>query len=167
MGKEKQKKKKVTRNKFRDVIGDYYLSNRELSKADKARYEEERQKGEKKDSSRERAMVIAIVVLLILLVVKSCFLDEEKNLTADEEIFKDFVEYTVAEDRGNSPVVTHRITNIFVANPDENALLRYVDPETGEEVEVILEGRYTAQVRRYFLGVIPFGNFSITSQITE
>lgn len=161
------KKKKVYRNKFRDILGDYYLSNREVTKQDKARYEEERQKGEKGEGYREKAMLIVIIALLVILVAKSLLFDEVKNLTPDEAVFKDFVEYTLEEDHAVQAPFCYRVVKIFMANPDEKALLRYEDPATGEMTEVVLEGRYTAQVRKYLLWVIPYKSISITSQIVE
>ena len=43
-----KKKKKQVRNKFRDRLADYYLTNREITKEADARYKKEREEGVKR-----------------------------------------------------------------------------------------------------------------------
>ncbi len=156
---------KRTRNKFRDIIGDYYKTNRKISEQSG-----EKQKGNPM-SPREKAMIIMVVFLLIVLVFKSAVFDEVKNLTAEEQQFKDFVEYSVAEQYHgfleNSGLMVYRVYDLYMADKDQKGVLRYEDYKTGEMVEVIQDGRYNARVRGYFLRIIPVKHFSVTTKIEE
>jgi hypothetical protein len=65
------KAKKQVRNKFRDRLADYYLTNREITKQSDARYEEEKKSGEKRSwSGSEKIMAAVTFIALILLAVK-------------------------------------------------------------------------------------------------
>lgn len=61
------KKKKNVRNKARDVIGDYYLTNRQIGKENEAKREK---KGREPFSQREKFMLGVAIVLLIAVFVK-------------------------------------------------------------------------------------------------
>ena len=116
-------------------------------------------------------MLILLVVAIIALIVKSTVLDEVKNLTPEEQRFKNFVDYAVAEEYrsflSDKGIMKYRVYDLYMANPDEKAILRYEDEETKEMVEVIQEGRYNARVRGYFFWVIPVKSFSVTAQVVE
>lgn len=60
-------KEKQTRNKFRDTIGDYYLTNRQISKENA---EACKNKDMTKFSNIEKGYVIAILVGILLIVLK-------------------------------------------------------------------------------------------------
>ena len=67
----KEKKKKQTRNKARDMLGDYYKTNREYSKENEAAWKEEQKNGKKgKLSKTELTYVVIIVIGIIGLAVK-------------------------------------------------------------------------------------------------
>lgn len=155
-------KRKPMRNKFRDMVGDYYKTNRQISK------EESQREGYKGPiNSKEKAMVIVVVLLVVILVIKSCFLDEVKNLSPQEAQFKDYVEYAIEQDLQKDNqfnFITYRVYDIFLADKDQQVELNYVNPETEKEVSVIQDGRYSARVRGYFLWVIPVKHFSMTAQ---
>lgn len=120
---------------------------------------------------REKSMLIVTIMLVIILIVKSFVFDEVKNLTAEEQKFKDFVEYSVEEEYNGKleqyNIITHRVFDIFVADESQKPIIRYKDPETGEDFEEILSVRYTGRVRAYLLGFLPFKQFSITAKIAE
>lgn len=157
---------KQTRNKFRDAMGDYYKTNRQISQDQDA--------GQRKGQSvtgREKAMIIVLAVLVLILIVKSVFLDEVKNLSGEEEQFKQFVEYSIEEEHSGAladmGLMVYRIYDIYKADEDQKGVLRYVDPATGEKVEVVQDGRYTARVRGYLLWILPVQHFSVTAKIEE
>ena len=162
---EKKRSEKNVRNKFRDGIGDYYKTNRKIS--------QETSKADKKApvTSREKTMIIAIIVLLIALVIKSTMLDEVKNLSAEEQTFKDFVEYSVSEQYDGflerSGIIVYRVYGISVADKDQKGILRYEDPETGKMVESIQDVRYSAKVRGYLLWILPVKHQIVTAEIKE
>ena len=65
------KKGRAVRNKARDMIGDYYKTNREIGKAQDERYAEEKKSGEKQPwTIREKAMVGITVVVVILIIIR-------------------------------------------------------------------------------------------------
>ena len=69
---KKQKKNKPTRNKFRDAVSDYYMSNRQVDRENRRRQEEEGggSKGLKNLNTMEKTCVIVIVLGLIGIVIK-------------------------------------------------------------------------------------------------
>lgn len=157
---------KKSQNKFRDLMGDYYKTNRKIS-------EEQGKKDEKgrPTNSREKAMIILLVILVIILILKSMVFDEVKNLTPEEQQFKDFVEYSVEEEYSGTladmGLMVYRVYDLYMADPDAKGVLRYEDAKTGKMVETVQEGRYNARVRGYLLWVLPVKHFSVTSQIDE
>lgn len=161
--------KKTVRNKFRDGIGDYYKTNRKISQESTKKDQDNTKK--RPYSSREKSMLIMIVLLLIALAVKSTVMDEVKNLSPAEQQFKDFVEYSIAEkyhgSLESSGLIVYRVYDLYLADKDQKAVLRYQDPENGKMVEVIQDGRYNARVRGYFLWIIPVKHFSVTAEIVE
>ncbi|NLK73020.1 MAG: hypothetical protein GX285_08390 [Clostridiales bacterium] len=118
---------------------------------------------------REKSMLIVTVMLVIILILKSFIFDEVKNLSGEEKMFKDFVEYSVAQEYDGIlqqyNIITYRVFDIFVADETQNTIIRYKDPETGEDKEEILSVRYTGRVRAYLLGFLPFKQFSVTAQL--
>ena len=123
----------------------------------------------KRFNNRERAMFIVVAILIVMLIVKTAFFTEVRGLTEDGTDFKAFVEYTL-EEQPQGPldklgIIQYRIFDIYIADGDQKSLLRYVDPETGLEVEKILDGRYNARVRKTLLWFFPIKEISITSQI--
>jgi hypothetical protein len=60
-----EKKHKQVRNRARDMVGDYYLSNRQVEKENR-----ERQKPRKVWSGSERALLVIIILGVIALVIK-------------------------------------------------------------------------------------------------
>ncbi len=63
--------KKQVRNKFRDRLADYYLTNREITKQSDAEYEQGKRSGEKKPwSGSEKIMAAITLAAIILLAVK-------------------------------------------------------------------------------------------------
>ncbi|MEL7655609.1 MAG: hypothetical protein AAGU75_06850 [Bacillota bacterium] len=156
---------KRTQNKFRDGIGDYYKTNRKISE------ESEKSKKGTPISSREKAMIIMIIFLLIALTVKSTVLDEVKNLSPEEQQFKDFVEYSISEQYDgffeDSGLMVYRVYDLYMADKDAKGVLRYKDPKTGEMVDVVQDGRYNARVRGYFLWILPVKHFSVTAKIEK
>lgn len=119
----------------------------------------------------EIMMVVLLITAIIMLTIKSTVLDEVKNLSRDEQQFKDFVEYSVEEEYSGKladfGLMVYRVYDIDVENSDEKGLLRYPDPKTGEMREVVQEQRYIAKVRGYLFWILPIQHFSITSNIVE
>ncbi|MGI6733790.1 MAG: hypothetical protein ACOX4J_06450 [Anaerovoracaceae bacterium] len=66
--------KKQVRNKFRDWVGDYYLTNREITKEADARYKKEREEGVKRPWTKSEKIMIAITVIALVLVIIREFL---------------------------------------------------------------------------------------------
>ncbi len=65
------KKKKKVRNKARDMIGDYYKTNNQYTKENRARQEAEgRPKGGRNLSNTEKTYIVIIVLGLIGIFVK-------------------------------------------------------------------------------------------------
>ena len=157
---------KQTRNKFRDLMGDYYKTNKQIG-------EEQRDKDEKHrpSNNREKSMAIVLIILIIILILKSCVFDEVKNLTPDEQQFKNFVDYSIEKEYSSSLVdmglMVYRVYDIYLADSNENGVLKYEDKKTGKMVEVVQEGRYNARVRGYLFWVFPVKHFSVTAQIEE
>jgi hypothetical protein len=122
-------------------------------------------------NNREKSMYIVLAVLIVILIAKSLIFDEVRNLSKDEQIFKDFVEYSVEQKYDgvfeNAGIIQYRIFDIYMAAPDETSILRYEDSSTGVMLEKTLEGRYNARIRKVLLWLIPLKEISITSQITE
>ncbi len=117
---------------------------------------------------REKSMLIVTLALIVILVGKSLFFDEVKNLTDEEQEFKTFVEYSVSEKYNGKlqqfHIITYRVFDIFVADNQKKTNIIYEDPDTGQEINKILDVRYTAQVRSYLLGILPFKQFSVTAK---
>ena len=63
---------KKTRNKFRDMVGDYYMTNREVDKENRRRREEEKKAGEEKKSwvPTEKVLLAVIIIGAIGIVIK-------------------------------------------------------------------------------------------------
>jgi len=59
------KKQKQVRNRARDMVGDYYLSNRQVEKENR-----ERQKTRKVWSGGEKALLAIIILGVIALIIK-------------------------------------------------------------------------------------------------
>lgn len=157
---------KQTSNKFADMLGDYYKTNREISK------EESKREGYKGPfTNREKSMVYILILLLVTLVIKSCFLDEVKNLSGTEEQFKDYVEYSVAQKYDGIAervgLMHYRVNDIYIAEKNQNTKLNYIDPKTNREKNIILKDRYNARVRGYFLWIMPVKNFSVTAPVEK
>ncbi|MBP6491904.1 MAG: hypothetical protein KA282_02925 [Clostridia bacterium] len=125
----------------------------------------------KKISKKEVAMIISFLFLLTVLTIKSTMIDEVKNLNSTEQQFKDFVDYSVEEEKNgileNTGILVYRVYHIEMADEEEKAVLRYEDPETGEMTEVVQDGRYEASVRGYLLWILPINQFSVTAEIEE
>ncbi|NLY70292.1 MAG: hypothetical protein GX076_01175 [Clostridiales bacterium] len=63
--------KRPVRNKFRDKLADYYLTNREITKEADRRYKEEKQKGEKQPwTRREKNMLLITIIAFILIIIR-------------------------------------------------------------------------------------------------
>lgn len=155
---------KQTQNKFRDLMGDYYKTNRQISSEQKDKVKNQPM------SNREKSMIIIVVVLVIVLILKSSVFDEVKNLTPEEQQFKDFVEYSLEKEYSgflaDKGLMVYRVYDIYLADPNEKGVLRY-EMENGKTVEVVQDGRYNARVRGYFLWVLPIKHFSVTSTIQK
>lgn len=72
MGEKKPKKKRKYTNKTKDVLVDYYRTNREYDEENRRRQKEEgvKTKGLKNLNSTEKTYVIVIVLALIGIVIK-------------------------------------------------------------------------------------------------
>lgn len=120
---------------------------------------------------KEKHTIAIFLVLLAILAVKSILLDEVKNLTPEEAQFKTFVEYSLEEDYGGFFTDTHlmayRVYKIEMEDAAAKGVLRYEDPYTGKQVEIVQKGRYSGSVRGYLFSILPIKHFSITSQILE
>lgn len=63
-------KKRKTTNRFRDMIGDYYMTNREITKQADARYEKEKKEGKAPWNKREIIMLLITIAALVLILIK-------------------------------------------------------------------------------------------------
>lgn len=122
-------------------------------------------------NSREKSLLIVVSALLIVVLVKSFFFTEYRPINAEEKAFKIYVDQSVEEKYG-SPLtqfnlVVYRPFNVFVAEEGVKSEIEYRDPDTGKTVKKTLDNRYTAQVRGYILGVIPFKTFAVTTAIDK
>lgn len=118
-------------------------------------------------NAREKSMIIVTFLLLVALVGKSLFFDEVKDLSNQEQQFKAFVDYSVAEKYNGKlqeyNIITYRVFDIFTADDQVRTMIRYKDA-TGKEIEKILDRRYTARVRAYLLGIFPYKQLAITAK---
>lgn len=132
---------------------------------------ENKENTEKRLIGKEKGMIILFLILLVVLALKSNLFDEVKNLSPEEQQFKDFVEYSVARDNSgileDAKLLGYRVYDIDMADEDQKAVLRYEDPKTEEMVEVVQNGRYNANVRVYFLWILPIRQFSVTAEIQK
>lgn len=121
--------------------------------------------------AREKSMLIVTLLLVAILIGKSVFFDEVKGLNEQEQQFKAFVEYSVAEKYNGKlqqyHIVTYRVFDLFTADDQVETLIKYEDPQTGEMVEKVLDRRYTARVRGYVLGIFPYKQFAVTAKEIE
>lgn len=160
----------MARNKFRDGIGDYYKTNRKIEQEDRAAESARKKSGQPIDRSREKAMAIVLVILFLSLVVKSLFLDEVKNLSGDEEKFKNFADYAVSEEyKGtleDTGILSYRVYKLYQMDPNGKTTIRYPDPDDGNLVQETIQGRYMASVRGYLFWILPIKHFSVTSETT-
>lgn len=124
-----------------------------------------------KMNAREKSTLIVTIILAVALIIKSVAFDEERGLKGQALEFKNFVDYSVEEEYDgflyDSNILMHRVFNIFIADPELKTVIKYVDPDTGEKVETILDVRYTAQVRKYLFGIFPIKQFSVTAKAAE
>jgi len=122
-------------------------------------------------NAREKSLIIVTALLIIILVAKSLFFDEVRNLTEDEQQFKNFVDYSVSEKYNGKleqyHIITYRVFDIFIANDQQKTSISYKDPQTGQEINETLDVRYTARVRGYILGFLPFKQLSVTAKVVE
>ena len=125
----------------------------------------------KKISKKEIATIILFLLLLMTLTLKSTLLDEVKDLTPEEQQFKNFVDYSVAQDKNgileSTGIMVYRVYDIKMADRDQKAVLRYEDPQTGKMTEIIQNGRYDASVRGYLLWILPIEQFSVTAAVEK
>ena len=132
---------------------------------------ENTEKIEKIMVGKEKWMIMLFIILLIVLTFKSNLFDEVKNLSPEEQQFKDFVEYSVARDNSgileDAKLLGYQVYDIDMADEDQKAVLRYEDPKTEEMVEIVQNGRYSANVRGYFLWILPIRQFSVTAEIQK
>lgn len=110
-------------------------------------------------------MFIVVAALVVILIVKSFFFDEVRDLSKEESLVYDFTKYSVAQKYDGLlqqyHIITYRIFDIYMADPNEKSVLYYEEPSTGEPVEYEIQGRYNARVRAYILGAIPLNSFSV------
>jgi hypothetical protein len=125
----------------------------------------------KKFNPTEKSMLIVVVALVVILIIKSFFFDEVRGLSGDERYVHEFTKYSVAQKNNGLlqqyHILIYRVFDIYMADPKVTTVLHYDDPQTGESVERWVEGRYNAQVRTYFLGIIPVGRFSVQAPTLE
>jgi hypothetical protein len=120
---------------------------------------------------KEIIMIIVTIALMLILGVKSTFFDEVRDLPPAEQQFKDFVDYSVQRDYDGmmekAHLMVYRVYKIEMADKKQNAVLKYKDPETGKQVEVVQDGRYNAKVRGYVLWIFPVNQFEVTAEIQK
>jgi hypothetical protein len=120
---------------------------------------------------KEIIMIIVTIALMIILGVKSTFFDEVRDLPPAEQQFKDFVDYSVQRDYDGmmekAHLMVYRVYKIEMADKKQNAVLKYKDPETGKQVEIVQDGRYNAKVRGYVLWIFPVNQFEVTAEIQK
>lgn len=116
--------------------------------------------------SRERTYLLVIGLLLAALSVKSLFIDGVGPLEGEAEQFSDYVEQTISERQAwvlnKTEVLSYKIVGIAkTEGPPAEIILR--DPETESETAVVLSGPYRARVRKYIFRVLPYGDFTIST----
>ncbi|KAB3532397.1 hypothetical protein [Alkaliphilus serpentinus] len=113
--------------------------------------------------NQTKLMVGATLLLLILLIVKSLVLDPIGPQEGQALDYYNFVmEATQENNKGllKPPIRTFRITNIsHDPSGDDTIILKKGSQE--EWSEVILEGKYEATIRVYFLHILPYKQFKV------
>ncbi len=124
---------------------------------------------------REKAYIWIIILLILILVTKSVYLDDYKPQNREEELFKEYsyglaVEETPSLFKSNKfrtfrVVDIKKIENGDASTMDEDvSMIKIYDEKTGKQENIEIEGMYKAKIRKYILGVMPYGEFSILSR---
>lgn len=163
--------KEKEKNKFKKVIFDYYLTNREISKEERGK-EGYSHKGFTK---RERTMIAVLIVLLILLLIKSIAIDPYEPKNSEQEKFVKAVDHIVDEKYNTGGLGMHGVFAYRIIDIKKNDIdhikekniksdnLESSEAQQGELKESFrLYCGYEAKVRKYFLGVIPVKTFMIS-----
>ncbi|MBE6037016.1 MAG: hypothetical protein E7223_05335 [Clostridiales bacterium] len=72
-----EKKQKQVRNKWADVITDYYRTNRQIHKQDQERYAREKAEGKKEPWTKREILMLAVCILCGIGIILRWFLCEK------------------------------------------------------------------------------------------
>jgi len=107
---------------------------------------------------REKAYIIAVVFLAILLIIKSLYIDGYVPKNDEEKIFYDYVNMLIDENK-KGDFLKHKIVKII--KDEGQSTIEVYDEGSKQLKEISLEGKYKARVRKYILGIIPYGEYTI------
>lgn len=119
-------------------------------------------------NKREKTYVIIIIFLLLALTVKTLFLDEVKNLTKEEEMFKEYVYKLIDEKYDNffkrNNLITFRVVSIKKLAEEGTSIIEVKDGDNNIYKQVEIPGKYKARVRKYLFYIIPYGEDRVLSR---
>lgn len=157
---------KKEKNRFKKVLFDYYLTNKEIARNERKR-EGYSHKG---FTARERAMLIILIILFIVLIIKSVALDPYNPQNKKEEQFKQFVNYSIDKTYENGGLGMHGIfayRMIDLEKSNQEGIIKYENEKTGMMEEISQNPTYVAKVRKYFLGIIPVSTIVVSTSQSE
>lgn len=117
---------------------------------------------------REKAYISISILLLIILIFKSVYLDDYNPQNKEEELYKEFA-YRMAVEQApgifeKNKLRTFRVVNIKKIEEESISVISTYNKEKDEFENIEIEGVYKAKVRKYILGVMPYGEFSVLSR---
>ncbi len=116
-------------------------------------------------SKREKTYIGLVIILLGVLCVKSFWLDTYKAQNESEALFISRVTETL-DQRFDSVlykrgVLMYRVISVKEVTEEENQLVKKLDTLKGSTVDIELQGKYKARIRKYVFGLLPFGQETI------
>jgi len=116
-------------------------------------------------SKREKTYLWMVIILLGVLCVKSFWLDAYKAQNESEALFISRVTETLDQRFDNvlyqRGILMYRIISVKEVTEEENQLVKKLDTIKGNAVDIELQGKYKARIRKYVLGLLPFGQETI------
>jgi len=116
-------------------------------------------------SKREKTYLWMVIILLGILCVKSFWLDAYKAQNESEALFISRVTETLDQRFDNAlyqrGILMYRIISVKEVTEEENQLVKKLDTIKGNAVDIELQGKYKARIRKYVLGLLPFGQETI------
>ncbi len=119
-------------------------------------------------SKKEKMYIYGVIILLIALIIKSVYLDEVKNLTIEEAMFKEHVSKIIEEEYKSffteNNIIGFRIVKVKKIEDEGVSIIEVKDENTNTYKQTEISGVYKGKVRKYLFYLIPYGEFSVLSR---